>query len=425
MLIEFAVSNYRSFRERQVLSMVGAPRIKKQENLFDPELPGEPKFPKLLKVAVIYGPNGAGKSNLLKALNSVVAAVKRNTASAQEMFEAPAFAFDQPSGKASEFELHFICHGMRYQYILHLTPERVTKEELSEFPHGNETLIYGRRHNGTIDEYEFGSLEGDRLLHETWRKITGPRITFLSQAVANSNEEYSQLRKPYQWLSTAVTLLLDGMQPWILASQKLARKPEFARNIADFLDDIDIPISEINVTQSEPDDPIDLPEAGNHAAGRNDAGTAIKFETRLIHKSALGTAQIPLKDVSDGTRNLMGFWIPWTVRSHTSANFKHLRNVLIVDELDNSLHPSIVTELVRMHIAAAVPGQLIFTTHGTHLMDSKILRRDQVWVAERDRNGATSLRSIHDFEGRESEDIERRYFRGFYRGLPMIRNATP
>jgi AAA15 family ATPase/GTPase len=67
-----------------------------------------------------------------------------------------------------------------------------------------------------------------------------------------------------------------------------------------------------------------------------------------------------------------------------------------------SLHPRIVASLVKQHLQLESPGQLIFTTHNTHLMDTKILRRDQIWLTERDVNGATQLRSIQDFEGRES-----------------------
>ena len=73
------------------------------------------------------------------------------------------------------------------------------------------------------------------------------------------------------------------------------------------------------------------------------------------------------------------------------------------------------------HIKAEYPSQLIFTTHDTHLMDTKLLRRDQFWLTERDSNGATQLRSIHDFVGRESEDLEKRYYEGRYRGLPFVR----
>jgi AAA15 family ATPase/GTPase len=94
---------------------------------------------------------------------------------------------------------------------------------------------------------------------------------------------------------------------------------------------------------------------------------------------------------------------------------------LAVDELDSSLHPEIVASILSKHLESDLTTQLIFTTHDTHLMNTKILRRDQFWVTERDANGATNLFSIHDFEGREGEDVEKRYFEGRYRGLPLIR----
>jgi AAA15 family ATPase/GTPase len=57
-------------------------------------------------------------------------------------------------------------------------------------------------------------------------------------------------------------------------------------------------------------------------------------------------------------------------------------------------------------------------------MDSNLLRRDQIWITDRDMYGATQLRAIHDYEGREGEDIEKRYYEGRYRGLPLIRKAS-
>jgi AAA15 family ATPase/GTPase len=94
-----------------------------------------------------------------------------------------------------------------------------------------------------------------------------------------------------------------------------------------------------------------------------------------------------------------------------------------IDELDTSLHPQIVARLIKQHLQLKAPRQLIFTTHDTHLMDTRILRRDQIWLTERDINGATQLRSVHDFEGRESEDVEKRYYEGRYRGLPILRES--
>jgi AAA15 family ATPase/GTPase len=138
----------------------------------------------------------------------------------------------------------------------------------------------------------------------------------------------------------------------------------------------------------------------------------------LTHQTALGEAKFDFQEESEGTKNLIGFWLPWYV--HTISS---IISTLVVDELDSSLHPEIVALLVTKHIKSDSAAQLIFTTHDTHLMDTKLLRRDQFWLTERDANGATQLRSIHDFEGRESEDLEKRYYEGRYRGLPFVRKG--
>jgi hypothetical protein len=54
-------------------------------------------------------------------------------------------------------------------------------------------------------------------------------------------------------------------------------------------------------------------------------------------------------------------------------------------------------------------------------MDAKLLRRDQFWLTERDADGATQLRSVYEFSGREGEDLEKRYYEGRYRSLPILR----
>ncbi len=144
------------------------------------------------------------------------------------------------------------------------------------------------------------------------------------------------------------------------------------------------------------------------------------MKPNLDHKTALGEVDLGYEDESEGTKNLIGFWLPWSIKGPSTGPVC----LLVVDELDSSLHPKIVATLIEKPINSSVPSPLIFTTHDTHLMDTKLLRRDQFWITERDMNGATQLRSIHDFEGRESEDIEKRYYEGRYRGLPFVKRSA-
>lgn len=412
MLIEFSVSNYRSFREKQTFSMVATPRLKKGDNVFKPVVKGE-KLPDLLKVAAIYGPNASGKSNLIKALGIVKDVSERQPSAQSTLLPVAPFRFDpQLADQPSRIELHFVYAEQRYEFELALTQERIIEERLVAFPKGKETLLYVRRHLPSGDEYTFGALEGGQDLHELWKKSTGPQVLFLAQAVANSNEELKQLREPLTWLQSGFRIVSGDMDGWADSSLELARDfPAFVEEISSFLQEVDVPVTTIHFDKSQPK-LADLLQS---------IDSKPKSKTILTHRTALGEAEFDFQEESEGTKNLIGFWLPWRANGRTRLLTQN--RTLVVDELDSSLHPEIVVSLVAKHIKSDLPAQLIFTTHDTHLMDAKLLRRDQFWLTERDANGATQLRSIHDFEGRESEDLEKRYYEGRYRGLPFVRKG--
>jgi len=417
MLIEFSVANFRSFRERQTLSMVATPRLRKRENVFKPELKGE-KFPDLLKVAVIYGPNASGKSNLLKALGVVQEIAEREPSTRDVPLPVTPFCFDAAlADQPSLFELNFIQSGVRYQFNLAVTSERIVGEKLLAFPKGRESLLYERQHTEQGEFYNFGeqlkASLSDELLN-AWKKLTPPRLLFIAQAVANSSEELDHLKAPFEWLTESSRSLLNGMKGVAKFAQALAGEANsYASNLASFLREVDVPIASIRVEKTH------LQEVSLNTIERVGVTPPIPSKTFLIHKTVLGEAELAYEEESEGTRNLIGFWLPWIAKNPSYG----LARLLVVDELDSSLHPKIVAALVEKHINDPKPTQLIFSTHDTHLMDSKLLRRDQFWITERDINGATQLRSIHDFEGRDSEDIEKRYYEGRYRGLPLLKRS--
>lgn len=426
MLIEFSVTNFRSFRERQTLSMVAAPRLRKRENVFKAELATE-KFPDLLKVVAIYGPNASGKSNLLKALGVVGRIASRPPSTRNIPLPISPFLFDVAlADQPSVFELNFIHAGMRYQFTLSASNERIVGEKLLTYPKGHESLLYERLYSVQGESYQFGALLKDSLsaeLLDAWQKLTPPKSLFIAQAMVNSNEALTPLKVPFEWLSKSSFSLLNGMDDMAEAAQEIASESEFgAEEIAAFLHDLDVPISKMKV------ETLESPQIGTNKLSNffekenksiNAVPTVIK-RTLLTHKTALGDVDLSYEDESEGTKNLIGFWLPWVTKNPSYGSDR----LLIVDELDSSLHPKIVAALIEKHISYSLPSQLIFTTHDTHLMDTKLLRRDQFWITERDMNGATQLRSIHDFEGRESEDIEKRYYEGRYRGLPLVKKSA-
>ena len=428
MLIEFSVSNFRSFREKQTFSMVASPRLKKKNNTFSVDVEGE-SLPNLLKVAAIYGPNASGKSSLIKALGIFQAFTSLKPRATLGQLPVNPFRFDAELRNApSRFEVHFVEQGQRYQFELAATQERITEERLISFPKGKATLLYERRHIADRDVYIFSdALEGSSSLHEAWRQLTGPQVLFISQAVANSNEDLQQLRIPFQWLEVGVFSLNQGnmsLPKWFHAARvAAARTPKVTAEMSAFLRDLDVPVTTIRIDE---DNSIKNPFAKDFNLTEQTEEDVEKWmnssavETTLTHKTALGEADFDLLEESDGTRALLGIWMPWALTFRKQSS---IFRALAIDEFDSSLHPEIVANLIKRHLTGNFRAQLIFTTHDTHLMDTKLLRRDQFWLTERDSNGATQLRSIHDFDGREGEDVEKRYYEGRYRSLPVIQEG--
>ena len=428
MLIEFSVKNFRSIRYRQTLSMVATSRLKKKENTIAKPVVDE-RFPALLKALAIYGPNASGKSSVFKAMQILQRVVMIKPSPEGWQLPVSSFRFDpELRDKPSHFEVHFVQSGMRYAFEVALTADRIHEERLSIYVKGVEHELYARNFSDGADHYKFSEmLEGGESLHEAWRQLTGPRVLFLSQAVVNSNEELNQLRRPFLWLSDDLMFESHGMRNSTRYTQRLiADIPLFGQEVADLLSDVDVPVTAIRSMLQEESKATGPGLADANVAKESDTQlraiySKSEVKTTLTHRSSLGSADFDLSEESDGTQNLMGFALPWSVfrRNDDGARTK----VLFVDELDSSLHPKLVEALVERHLKSGLNCQLIFTTHDTHLMDTKLLRRDQIWFTERDETGATQLRSVHDFEGREGEDIEKRYYEGRYRALPFVRRG--
>lgn len=420
MLIEFSVTNFRSFRERQTLQMTASSRLGKKENAFSPEVSGE-KLPNLLKAVAIYGGNASGKTSFIKALGVVEKLARRKPEASSEDLPVWPFRFDKELlDKPSTFELHFISGEMRYQFRVSVTQKRVVEETLFVYPRGRESLIYSRSFNGDAEKYAFGDIfEGDIALRDVWRKLTGPKTLFISQAVANSSEELTQLRIPFDWLVNGFFVLDDGPMQLRFLGERRPKYKGWAEDVCKFLQQVDVPVTEIRWEDDSSSRAVD--DKGDDASAASEENIGKK--TTFVHETRLGSAEFDIFEESSGTRNLVGFWLPWFFVSGASGDFPGKCRVLIIDELDASLHPEVVAHLLQMQIESGVKAQIIFTTHDTHLMSAGLLRRDQFWLTDRDVNGASRLRSIHSFRGREGEDVEKRYFEGRYRGLPILRRG--
>ncbi len=100
-----------------------------------------------------------------------------------------------------------------------------------------------------------------------------------------------------------------------------------------------------------------------------------------------------------------------------------INKVFIIDEIERSIHPLLIKELIRKFSHdEKTKGQLIFTTHESNLLDQEIFRQDEIWFVEKDKNGSTDLYSLNDFKEHKTIDIRKGYLNGRYGSIPFLGN---
>ena len=413
MLLDFKVKNFRSLRDEQTLSLVAAKDKSLQELNTMPS--GIKAVPTLLRTVAIYGPNAGGKSNLIKALQYMRAVVAESASLMQpgQTFSVQPFRFDGASvALPTEFEISFVLDGVRHQYGFELTAQRVTREYLLVYKAFKPQQWFERRYDEVSgkDIYEFGpGLKGAKMV---WEGATRPNALFLSMAVQLNSE---QLRPVFAWFVNQLAIFNEMTPLGQQFSVEMLRKPEGKKAICDFLTSADISISDIEVvTRKVSGHAVHFDIAAGKTEVRNEEQDV--NELLFHHVTDQGKAVFNLGDESTGTRNLLFLTGP-------VLDILDKGMVLVVDELDSSLHPLLVRRLVELFQNPVVNkkgAQLIFTTHDTSLLDPELFRRDQIWFVEKDRDQASKLYPLSDFSPRKNEALERGYLMGRYGALPFL-----
>lgn len=418
MLIEFSVTNFRSLHKRQTFSLVKA----KGDELSESNTFGVDALNKiqLLRSAAIYGPNAAGKSNLLLAIR-VMRQIILKSASDQlrgDKLPLTPFLLSQESQKSpSEFEVTFIVDQIRYQYGFSATRERIHEEWLLAYPKGRIQHWFERKWDKEKKDYTWKL--GNNLLGEKqlWQKSTRDNALFLSTAVQLNSR---QLQPIYDWFNTALRLTDHvGWGPEF--SALLCEKNEKAQ-IMKFLHAADLNIEDVFI-EKKPFDIQSLPDnmpAYIKESIVDDFKDRQFIDIKTVHKTIEGeTVKFDFDDESSGTQKLFSFAGPWI------DSLEH-GYVLFIDELHASLHPYLVSFLVRLfHCSETNPNnaQLVFTTHETSILNQDIFRRDQIWFCEKDKQQATSIYPLTDFRPRKGrENLELYYLSGRYGAVPHIRS---
>lgn len=411
MLLEFRVKNFRSIRAEQKLSLVANKDVTHIDtHVFDN---GAKTTPPLLKSTVLYGANASGKSNLINALAFMQDVVASSATQIREgdLFSYSPFKLDAHSAaEPTEFEITFVEDGVRYQYGFALRPERVVEEWLLVYKNTKPQMWFSRKFDSNSDKehYEFGShLTGKRSL---WQDSTRKNALFLSKAVDLNSDK---LRPIFLWIVNNLMIIGTGTQPIFDFSIKHIQTETGKTEILNFLISADMSISEIKLENRK------MKRISLEVKGDSSTQHVSEVETFLptfLHQGTDGSAIFELTDESTGTQRLFAFAGP------ILDVLQHGR-VLIVDELDNSLHTLIIRFMLTLfHSVKTNPNgaQLIFSTHNTTLLHHEIFRRDQIWFVEKDSSHATQLYPLSDFHVRKKEAWENGYLGGRYGALPFI-----
>lgn len=421
MLIEFRAANHRSIREEQVLSM-------EAHGKFDDPADERPREVKnhakpLLPVAALYGANASGKSNILSAFDFMRDAVLTSSRiwAPEEGVPRDPFVWGNIRNEPSLFEVHFVTEESRYRYGFVVDDQTVREEWLDAWPNSKKQRWFTR------DEQRFTF--GPRLqdVPKVIEEATRPNALFLSTAVQLSQQSLEPI---YRWFRNMHGLFpvdasrgrrstyrhhrhaaIQIIRDWTAGQSQMfdmedGSKPLDGRQYVEFMRQADIGILDIRSIRDE---------------SRRE-----RFRIELKHACDVDNAWLALEEESQGTQTLFDMTMPLLAAVENGS-------LVFVDELEASLHPKIAEAIVRQFNSPETNprgAQLIFTTHDTNLLGNldgdPPLRRDEVWLTEKDASGGTVLYPLTDLKPRKAENLERGYLQGRYGAIPFLNfDMTP
>jgi len=379
MLIEFSVKNFRSIKNKMSLSLLASSGHTHEDQLI---LEGNKR---LLPVAVLYGANASGKSNLLRALQTMQDMISGKSAQILKDKRLPydCFKFTNIEETPTEFEVFFFYQGIRYNYGFSYTAQEILKEYLYYWPKGREALIFSRdngkylfRENITEQETLAGRTPSNRLY-----------------LVSSNSWNLPQTENAYRWFNENLSDPDEQDTP----DMTISMETEKAKILNELL------LADLGITQY----------------GINETGD--KSDVLMVHQ-VKGNMEnekypLPLENESAGTQRFFSRIGPWLSALNEGR-------ILIIDELEASLHPLLTRRLVEMMQDPSVNtkgAQLLFTTHDVMLLDLSLLRRDQIWFTEKNPDtAATEVYSLWEFSPRKNENIRNGYLQGRFGAVPFL-----
>ena len=443
MLRVLHLDNWKSFSEPVDFTMIAGKETRHGETLY---LGSKNR---VLPVAAIYGANAAGKSALLDALAHLQVMLREPRKRGQRLHYHPHLFFgaNRPSVIGVEIVLDVQDATSNRKAIVYyevaFNAGEIVEESLYRVRSEDEQAVF-ERHGQELSLY--GDLEEDASLVAA-SKTVQPNRLFLETCfnAALVDDESSLLGSVIDWFKR-LTIVRRGAR-YILMPQQIAHDDAFRAAVGQGLTVADTGISDICFTvvprakvpaEEKILDEVEEQLLDNTSEAYLNAESGAVFRARraedgntedgnvvyerlvTVHGDGNNEFRLPLEQESDGSIRYLNLLpiLYWAGKSQHSG-------VYLIDELEDSLHPKLTEELLRLFLDSSGPGekrQLIFTTHELHLLRADLLRRDEIWLVEKNEH-RSELTRLTDFPSdvlRKGSDLPRIYMSGRLGGVPRI-----
>ncbi|QHS59777.1 AAA family ATPase [Chitinophaga agri] len=433
MLIRFTVENFLSFNEETEFNMLAGDIRRHPDHVV--KLPNI----ELLKSAVIYGANGAGKSNLFRALSLFREMVLGGNIDI--ITHDHYFRHEQNKEQLTTFEVEFIIGKKGYAYGLSYNAGVVKEEWLY-------LLHYGKKEDELIFERTVNNKGKQTLkLSPKYTKSSKEklRVEFYQEDVLkNSNlfihltkdKKFKEITVAFEWITEAMLIIFPGSKNFNFINTFLKNKDfktfinETIFSFETGINTLDVQSIPLNVYFGEDNIPEreqvlkDIQSGEILPVGSTCNAIALMENDIPVVKKIISChvnergeeAVFELWEESDGTRRLIDF-IPLIYFLVT------LPVTVIIDEIDQSIHPSLLKDFItKVQQIPNKKGQLIITTHESNLLDLDLFRQDEIWFAEKNKNGESHFYPLSDFNVRPDLDIRKGYLSGRFGAIPFLGN---
>ncbi|MEI7503291.1 MAG: ATP-binding protein [Paludibacter sp.] len=405
MVLEIRISNFFSIKDEIVLDFRAA-NIKSanakalQNNIF------EENKTDVLKTITIYGANASGKSNIIKAIRFCHAMVfESHIHNENTVYNFQPFKFDGYEKKISKYFIRFVSNGVEYEYAFSLTRLKIVTESLYYYPKGRITKIFTRDEQlgkTKKEKYSFGDLIKRPM---DVAENTSVKTLYISRASQMDREIGKEI---FNYFHNQFILDYVGFGASAIETLSNLNKQQLIEAIK--IADSDIVDVSIKV----------LKKAGKHYKADSKTMTLTVedvvqdyLQIKTYHKSSPSIAFDFLTEESQGTIKM--FFIMLTILDVVKKN-----KVLLIDEIEDSLHPKIIEYLFNI-FRTGEKAQLLCTTHNTRFLDLKKVRKDQIYFANKKSNGSTDLYSLYDYSDfRDTMDLEKAYLQGRFDAVPFV-----